>query len=406
MEVKFKKNLLIVVFLLLLSFGGGLWLGWNAKDLLKDFPRVRIDRSAHSEKNVVDFDLFWKVWDTVHSRYYDREKIIDSNLVYGAIKGMVAAIGDPYTAFLPPEENKIVQEDLKGSFEGVGIQIGFKGNQMVVISPLPGSPAEKKGVKAGDLIIAIKDDEKGINKPTSGMTLQEAVQAIRGPSGSVVTLTLRQEGKDKPVVVDIVREKINIPSVTIDFIGEKVVHIKLLKFSQETLSEWEDRIVNILTRKEVDSIVLDLRNNPGGYLEDAVEIASDFLNTGDVVVVEEGAAGFRKEYKSEKIGRLKNYKLVVLVNEGSASASEILASALRDNKNVKIVGEKTFGKGTIQDPIQLNNGSGLHITIARWITPKGFWVNEKGITPDFEIKDDEGTEKDEQLEKAVEILSG
>lgn len=377
--------------------------GYQAR--VDDFPEVSISREVPSQREDLDFALFWRVWDTLESKYFDKSKLVNSEMVYGAIKGMVAALGDPYTIFLPPEENKVVQEDLQGSFEGVGIQIGFKGSQLAVIAPLPGTPAEKAGVKAGDFIVGIKDELKDVDRGTVGITLPEAVQAIRGQAGSVVILTLLREGAEEPIVVDIVRAAIDVPSITIEFVGEEeIAHVKLLKFSGETLAEWEDAVVAILKRPELDGIILDVRNNPGGFLQGAVDLASDFLESGDVVVIEEGGDGVQNKFRVEKIGRLRRQKVVVLVNEGSASASEILAGALRDNKKVKLVGEPTFGKGTIQEPQQINEQSGLHITIARWLTPSGFWVNEGGLTPDVEIEDNPDTEGDEQLLEAIKLL--
>jgi len=320
---------------------------------------------------------------------------------------MVSAIGDPYTVFLPPSENKIVQEDLQGAFEGVGIQIGFKGTQLAVIAPLPGSPAELVGVREGDYIIAIVDLQKGIDRGTNGISLPEAVQAIRGPSGSTVTLTLLREGETEPIEVDIVRKSIDVPSVTHKFEGVdgRVAYVKVLKFSGETLSEWEAVVLDILKNPNVEGIIIDVRNNPGGFLQGAVDLASDFLEAGDVVVKEENADGSSEEFKVEKFGRFRNQNIVILVNGGSASASEIFAGALRDNKKIPLVGKTTFGKGTIQEPQQVDNGAGLHITIARWLTPSGIWVNDGGLVPDYELDDNPDTEEDEQLQEAIRLLN-
>jgi carboxyl-terminal processing protease len=374
---------------------------------IQKFPKVTIDREMPSDKKDLNFSLFWRVWDTVHVKYYDKDKIIDSEMVYGAIRGMVSAIGDPYTIFLPPEENKVVQEDLQGSFEGVGIQIGFKGNQLAVMSPLPKSPAEAAGVKAGDFIIGIKDDSRNIDMGTSGISLPEAVQAIRGPAGTKVTLVLLREGEDEPLEIDVQREAINLPSIVVEYVGdgESIAHVQVLKFSGETLTEWEKEIVELLKRPDLKGVIVDVRNNPGGYLQGSVELASDFLESGDVVTIEEVGNGVRSEYRVEKLGRLRNIKTVVLVNGGSASASEIFAGALKDHDRALLVGETTFGKGTIQEPQQINDGTGLHITIARWLTPSGFWVDEGGLKPDKEIEDNVETDEDEQLQEAINVVS-
>jgi carboxyl-terminal processing protease len=407
------RKAIVVILLISSSFTIGYYVGFSGfKSAVSEFPKVEISRETPPEKQNLDFSLFWRVWDTLHTRYFDKEKLIPSQLVYGAIRGMVASIDDPYTVFLPPSENKIVQEDLQGNFEGVGIQIGFKGTQLAVIAPLPNSPAEKAGVRAGDFIVGIIDKGKEIERNTSGITLPEAVQAIRGPAGSRVTLVLRREEKEELLEIEIVRASINVSSIIVDYLGEDsdesgkgvIAHVKVLKFAGETLTEWEETVIELLKRKDLSGIIIDVRNNPGGFLQGAVELASDFLDTGEVVVTEEDGSGLTQEFRVEKLGRFRNSDIVVLVNEGSASASEIFAGALRDNKEVILVGETTFGKGTIQESQQIDNGIGLHITTARWLTPSGFWVNDGGLIPDIEIEDNPETEEDEQLLEAVKLF--
>lgn len=405
----FVRNALFLVFFVSISFSMGYLFGLKGYVAsIKRFPTVTITREVPADKGNLDFSLFWRVWDTVQSKYYDKSKVIPSEMVYGAIRGMVSALGDPYTVYLPPSENKVVQEDLNGAFEGVGIQIGFKGTQLAVVAPLPGSPAEKEGVKAGDFILGIKDARKGIERNTSGMTLPEAVQLIRGTAGTSVTLSLLREGETDPRVVDIVRESINVASVVVNYItnpdnSDVIAHIKLLKFSGDTLKEWNNKIIEILKRQDLSGIILDVRNNPGGYLDDAIELSSDFLETGSVVVKEESGGQIKHEFRVQKLGRLRTEKMVVLVNNGSASASEILAGAMKDNKRAQIVGDITFGKGTVQESLTLEGTGGLHVTVARWLTPNGTWVNGTGLTPDIEIEDNPETSEDEQLQKAIEI---
>jgi len=410
MKIKLSlvQKILLLSLVIAVSFSGGYLVGFKGfRASISQFPQVTISREVPPDKGTLDFALFWRVWDTVKSKYYDPSKIIPSEMVYGAIRGMVAAIGDPYTVFLPPKENKIVQEDLEGTFEGVGIQLGFKGSRLAVIAPLPGSPAERAGIKAGDFIVGIKDETRNINMGTTGITLPEAVEAIRGKAGTKVTLVLTRDDEEEPKEIEIVRESIDVPSVVINYVGDKSLfaHIKIIKFSGETSDEWDKAVTEIVTKPNVEGIILDVRNNPGGYLDKANYIASDFLESGDVIVKEEGSGNFQNVYKVERLGRLRRERLVVLVNEGSASASEILAGALRDNDRAELVGTKTFGKGTIQEPLSVDGGAGLHITIARWLTPKGTWVNEGGLKPDFEIEDNPNTEVDEQLQKAIEILT-
>jgi len=398
------RKLVLRVLVISLIFSLGYVLGSKGYKVSQpSFLEFKVDRSVPENKNV-DFSLFWKVWDTLGVSYYDKSKLNPSKMVEGAISGMVAAIGDPYTVYLPPEENKVVEEDLQGSFGGVGIQIGFKGKQLAVIAPLPGTPAEKAGIKAGDFILAIKDEKKKIDKTTGGMSLPEAVQIIRGPAGSEVTLTLLRDGQNEPIEVKLVRADIKVPSVVLTFEGKNkdIAYLKLLKFGGETENEWNNAVSKIISNN-TKGIILDLRNNPGGYLQGAVDIASDFLKLGTVVVSQE-VNGKKDDFKTSRLPRLPRYPLVILVNEGSASASEILAGALRDQAEVKLVGKTTFGKGTIQEPKTINGGAGLHITIARWLTPKGEWVNEKGLKPDIEVDDKPDTTEDEQFNKALEVL--
>jgi len=406
MSFRKLRTAILVFLIIIISVSGGYLLGTRGfKISLTKFPKVNISRQIPPEKNL-DFSLFWRVWDSLEENYFDKSKLIDSERVYGAIKGMVSAVGDPYTVFLPPNENRVVQEDLQGSFEGVGIQIGFKGNQLAVVAPLPDSPAEEAGIQAGDLIIGIKDDSKGIDQGTAGITLPEAVKIIRGPAGTSVTLNLLREDSEEAIIVDVVRKKIDIPSIVLTFEGQnkEIAYIRILKFSGELDGEWEETVGGVLNNSTTKGIVLDLRNNPGGYLQGSVDVASEFLRNGSVVVTEETASGEAYDFTVTRIGRFLNVPTVVIVNGGSASAAEILAGALRDINSTKLVGEVTFGKGTIQEPQQLDNGAGLHITTARWLTPNGFWVDGQGLSPDIFIEDNTETPEDEQLQEALKLL--
>lgn len=354
----------------------------------------------------VNLSQFWQVLSLLKGEYYDQTKIVPSNLVYGAIKGMVSALGDPYTIFLDKSQQTVTSQDLSGSFSGVGIELGYKGVQLAVVSPLSGSPAEKAGVLPGDLIIAIKDTAKNIDKSTEGMSLPDAVSIIRGPKGTKVTLGLLRSGSQTPVVVDLVRDDISVPSVVLQYVGQnkKVAHIKILKFGAETKNEWDKAILDVLGKSGISGVIVDVRNNPGGYLQAAVEIATDFLDKGTTVVSEESGGKTIDTLKTEANGRLRKTHLVVLINGGSASASEIFAGAMRDNLNIKLVGDKSFGKGTVQEPREFPDGTGIHITIAKWLTPKGTWVHGKGLDPDISVKNDATTEVDEQLNSAIKLF--
>jgi len=405
-SAKFVKKIFLIVFTTSLIFFTGYYFG---KFGLVDPRFVRFNFSNELKNKTAigspDFGLFWNVWDMVGKNYFDSTKLNTSEMIYGAIKGMVAAIGDPYTVFLTPSENKTVEDDLNGSFEGVGIQIGFKKKDLTVISPLPNSPAKAAGVLAGDIILAIKDEKKGVNQSTYGMSIDEAVALIKGPKGTEVTLLIARDGEDKARSIIIKRAKIEVASVELEMTDNgSIAHLKLLKFSSDTQAEW-DKAVTAIAKNPTDKIILDLRGNPGGYMQGAVDLAGDFLPDGTLVVVEDSKAYGRTEYKTKGLPQLAKYQTVILVDGGSASASEILAAALREQAKIKIVGEKSFGKGTIQEPKNLSQNSGIHITIGRWLTPDGNWLNEKGLEPDVVVADNPETPEDEQLEKALEIVN-
>lgn len=408
MKFKLKLNLrsarLIIIVSLLVIVSGwvGFWLGTHQFQI--DFDKktsIKIERKIPPDKQDVDFALFWDVWDRLEKNYLEKEDINPAQMVFGAIQGMVASLGDPYTVFLKPPENKEVKDDLNGSFEGVGIQLGYKDDQLAVIAPLKGTPADKAGVKAGDLILKIDDEV------TTDISADEAMRKIRGLKGTKVKLTLIHTGEKEPYEVEIVRDTIIVSSVEVDFLssnGQTVAHLKLLKFGDRTADEWEKAIGQIVNHQpQVAGVVLDLRNNPGGYLTGSVFIASEFLSSG-VIVQQEQANGLKETYSVDRQGKLLSQLLVILINEGSASASEIVAGSLRDHQRAEIVGAKSFGKGTIQEAEDLPGGAGLHITTARWLLPSGESIDENGLKPDVEVKDDSQTEIDEQLEKAIEVL--
>ncbi|MBI2330275.1 S41 family peptidase [Candidatus Daviesbacteria bacterium] len=387
----------------------GFLIGWQLghRDVQVKFAGLRPTVSVTGKevpKNInIDFKLFWDTWDLVSRSYLDKSAIDPQKLFYGAISGMVSALGDPYTVFLPPEQQKFSKDELDGSFEGVGIQLGFnKEKRLVVIAPLEGTPAKKEGIKPQDVIVKIDDKE------TSNMTLPEAVNLIRGPKGTKVNLAIFREGDSDTTLFTLKRDDIIVKSVEVIFKdtagSKKMAIIKLSRFGERTENEWNEA-VNSLLSANAQAIVLDLRNNPGGFLNGAVFIASEFLEGGDVVL-QENSQGERVAFKVNRTGMLTNIPMVVLINKGSASASEIVAGALQDRNRAKLVGEKSFGKGTIQEAQDLAGGAGIHITVAKWLTPDGRWVNTtQGLEPDVKIEmDKEDATKDPQLEKALEIL--
>ena len=363
-------------------------------------------------KDRLDLRLMWQVRDVLQKKYLDKSQIKDNKMVYGAISGMVSSLGDPYTVFLPPTENKASNEDLAGEFGGVGIQLGYKDKTLAVMAPLAKTPAEKAGLKAGDLILKIKDVEKNINRDTSGISLDEAVNLIRGKVGTEVTLKMYREGVTGTFDVTLKRDSIVVPSLEMEVKTEKgknIVWIKLYKFSEQVYKDWPSLVDKILAEKnknrgDFGGIILDLRNNPGGFLQASVLVASDFIRDG-VVVEQAGADGQKITYRVEKgRGKLVSDKLVVLINGGSASASEILAGALRDYNRGKLVGEKSFGKGTVQSPEDFADGSGLHITVAKWLLPSGKNIHGEGVSPDVEVKPGDDPKVDVQFLRAVEVL--
>ena len=395
----------------------GYWSGTHRIEIEKQKAKSKIEiiNKTSPQGKELDFSLFWEVWDKLEQKYLQKDKLDQEKMFYGAIQGMTAALGDPYTAFLPPEENKQVKDDLNGSFEGVGIRLGFnKDKRLVVVAPLKGMPAEAAGVQAGDLILHLKDDAKGLDEDTLDMSLPEAVEKIRGDKGAKLTLTLLHEGESEPYEVEIARETILVPSVEVVFLNSKseedeanprFVHLKLTSFGDRTSDEWDQAIAEIKNQKsKIKGLILDVRGNPGGYLRGAVNLSSEFLTKG-VVVKQEDYRGETETYSVNRRGELLDIAMVVLIDKGSASASEIVAGALQDHDRAKLVGETSFGKGTIQEAEDVGNNSALHITTAKWLTPNGTWVNEVGLKPDFEIKNDKDKpEEDKQLEKALEIL--
>lgn len=408
LRLNFKKvrNFILAVIIISISFVGGYYLGVQGfKAKITRALDVTISRQTPPDKNI-DFSLFWQVWDTVSSKYFDKTKLDPTQMVYGAVSGMVSSIGDPYTMFLPPTQNKIVNENLNGNFEGVGISIGYREGTLAVLSPLPASPAEKAGVKAGDYIVHIKDERKNIDVDSSKMALDLAVAYIRGSAGSKVTLTLMRDGTTEPIVVDLIRAKLEVPSLNLTWVGKdsNVANIQISTFGAETPKEWDKAVREITDKKDVAGIIIDLRNNGGGYMQDAIDIASDFVPFGKTVVIQENGNGTKQYYKSQKSPRLLSYKVVVLINKWSASASEILAGALRDISDIKLIGDMSFGKGTIQEPIDIAGGSGIHITTARWLTPNGTWVHNKGLTPDTQVVMENGETTDTQLESAIKTF--
>jgi carboxyl-terminal processing protease len=361
--------------------------------------RLTPSKNDNIDKNI-DFSLFWTVWNEVTTNYVD-PKLSQRDMYYGAIKGMVSALNDPVTTFLTPDETKEYQNGNKGEFEGIGAELGYKEKQIIIVTPLEGSPAKAAGLLPGDAILAVD------GKSTAGMSIVDAVSIIRGKSGTEVKLTIAREGSTEKEI-KIKRGKITVASITykgMDDDGIAVLDVD--RFTEATLNEWEAKWTDAIDEIIADdpkALIVDLRGNPGGYFSGATYAAGEFLTVGDVIVQQKDRSGEVLKYTVDREGRLKDIELIVLVNEGSASASEIFAGAIQKNGRGKVLGENTFGKGTAQDVIDYPDGSSLHITVYKWLLPDGKWINpENPIKPDIKVVLDEKTfelGKDPQLDRA------
>lgn len=392
------------VFVVAISLLAGWYLGFKGYRLVVSPEEVQIiNREPPSTVEVADFSLFWRTLDLLESKYYESGQLDGQKVLYGAIKGAVDSVDDPYTAFFTPEENKEFKNSLSGSYEGIGAQLGYIDHQLVIVAPLKDSPAEAAGIREGDAILEVEGES------TTDWTLAKAVSKIRGEGGTIVSLTLgrRMEGKDQLEVVEIEvpREEIQIPTVSLSW-RDDIAIVRIFRFGENIRSEWES-VVEEVKEKDASGIVLDVRNNPGGYLEGALIVGSEFFSTGQIVL-RQSAEGQIRGLGLDHSGKLTRTPLVVLVNGGSASASEIIAGAIQVRDRGKLVGGKTFGKGTVQEAIELEEGAGLHVTVADWLLPDGTSIHNQGLDPDFKVKPSEeevGKKVDVQLEKALEILS-
>lgn len=417
--IKIAVSLLALV----LVFYIGLFVG--KKEAKPDLNTLSILKNL-DEDSKIDFGTFWKAWKILDEKFIGTATTTDEiekqteNRVWGAISGMTASLGDPFTIFLPPEENEYFNSEISGSFQGVGMEIASsKDGALTVIAPLKGTPAEKAGILPGDQILQI-DGKNAINMPPDS-----AVKLIRGPKGEAVILTIYREGESDPLEISIIRDTIQIPTIDSELQYKTSVNsnnndsgnlnwddafvIKLYNFSEPSPFLFQGKL-----REFIDSgshkLILDLRGNPGGYLEAAIDMASWFLPLGKPVVIESyGGKEADVIHRSRGYDIFnKNLKMVILVDKGSASASEILAGALQEHGIAKLVGTKTFGKGSVQELIDITDNTSLKVTIAKWLTPSGKSISDGGLTPDYFVErtaEDRDTGHDPQMEKAVEILN-
>lgn len=415
---KFLKKILVLggaVFFITASFFAGIYVdaklsAASVKIQTNTTPSAVLNKTKDAPYGV-DFADFWKVWNLLDQKFANTststKDIADNKArVYGAMKGLVDSLNDPYTVFLTPDENKNLETELAGSLEGVGMEVGIKDGDIVVVSPLKNSPAEKAGVLAGDKILKIDSTS------VSGFDVNQAVKLIRGKKGTTVTLTLSREGQKDLVVIPIIRDVINIPIIDIERNDyQRTFVIKIHSFSSNVSLLFRNALKDFFSTG-YNKLIIDLRNNPGGYLDSSIEMASWFLPAGKVVATEDYGKGKAPDiFRSlgYDVFANKNLKLVILINEGSASASEILAGALSEYKIGTLVGERTFGKGSVQELVPVSaDGAALKVTIARWLTPNGVSISKSGLTPAFEVKmtaEDVKAKKDPQMDKALEVLN-
>jgi len=401
-----SKSLRLIITLIII--GGSFFAGfYTASNRVPEVVKVDelVNKKYEGDLNgKVDFEPFWKAWNAINEKYVASTSTLPDaqEKVWGAIAGLADSLNDPYTVFFPPVESEMFESDISGNFEGVGMEIGVRDNVLTVVAPLKNTPAAKAGIKAGDSILEID------GKASVSMPVDEAVKLIRGERGIPVVLTIGREGEDEVLKIKIIRDVIDIPVIDTELTDKGVFVIRLYSFTGTAPRLFRDAL-DEFTKSGTDKLVLDLRGNPGGFLEVAVDIASWFLPSGKVVVTED----FGRDTE-DRVYRSRGYdiftdalKMVILIDGGSASASEILAGALKEHGKAVLVGEKTFGKGSVQELVKITPETSLKLTVARWLTPNGMSISESKLAPDYEVKmtrEDYQAGKDLQMDKAVEVL--
>lgn len=405
---KTGRNILIVflaLFLLAGTFSGGLILGWllPQKGSLDTALQTNVLATPASTATTSDttklFEPFWQAWQLVHDEFVT-QPVDDTKLMEGAIRGMMESLGDKHTSYMSPEEYKQATMPLDGSYEGIGAYVDSSGDYLTIITPMTGSPAESAGLKAGDEITAVD------GKDMTGIDPNIVLQSVLGPSGSSVVLTVHRPDPESTFDVTIKRAKIVVPTIESKMLDEKIGYIALASFGDTTTDDLKKALTELIAQNP-KGLILDLRNNGGGYLTTAIEVVSQFVGDG-VVMYEQEASGTMNEYNAIPGGLATKIPLVVLVNEGTASASEITAGAIQDYGRGVLVGTTTYGKGSVQNWITLDNDQGaVRITVAHWLTPKQRQINGVGLTPDYVVEfteEDIANKNDVQLKKAIEIL--
>lgn len=401
-------KLYIVLIVIAAAFVGGFYVGKNQDDVLvvneKGEPiksgEVKLDKSkvkSYLGKNV-DFDLYLQVWQMLQERYVD-QPVSATKLFYGSLEGLVGALDDPYSVFLTPQVSQEFNDQLNGRFEGIGAEIGMKNKILTIIAPLSDSPAEKAGLRPRDKILAIDKD------PTDVLTLDEAVSRIRGPKDTTVVLTIKREVTEDPFDVTVTRDTIHVKSVSLKMKDNNIAYIELTNFNQDTADLFR-QVAREAVAANPKGIILDLRNNSGGFFQTAIDVAGLWVDR-KLVVKERSQIDGEKKYLSEGQALFASIPTVALVNGGTASSSEIVSGALQDYGLAYLIGEKTFGKGSVQVLEDLADGSSVKFTVAKWYTPHDRSIDKDGITPDEEVKltpEDYSNDKDPQMDRAMEYL--
>ncbi|MBH41671.1 MAG: peptidase S41 [Candidatus Magasanikbacteria bacterium] len=407
-----KKNTILILSIagtICLSFFFGFHIGSAENGFVQESQssiEVRgqvVNTKEKAQTEDIDFNQFWKIWKTVRANYVD-QPVDETPLYHGAIKGMVAGLNDEHSVYLPPVKAKVFSEGLSGEFGGIGAEIGIRDEQLVVIAPLPETPAEKSGLASGDKILAVDGTE------TRGLTVEEAVKIIKGKPGTMVVLTVSRNGLDAVEQVSIVREVITIPTVLWEQKENNIAYLRISYFNEDTLNQFNTKVKELL-HESPKGIILDLRSNPGGFLQTAVLVASEWVEEGVVVREVFQSKENTKEYVATGANRLAQIPTVILVDKGTASGSEIVAGALQDYKKAVIIGTKTFGKGSVQSYEEFPDGSALKLTVAKWFTPENRGIDKEGIEPDIVLEEmfQKGEEfengfKDLGIERALEEL--
>ncbi len=401
--MKWFKRIILILIILGVSFFSyqvGVFVG--EENILRTPPSQIINQDLGAPEKI-DFSIFWEAWRKVERDFLEKNKIDYQAMVYGAIAGMVDSLDDPYTVFFDPQEAENFEEELSGKYEGVGMEIAIREEQLTVVSPFEGTPAQEAGLRPQDKILKVEETY------TKNIAIEEAVKLIRGPKGTEVRLLIQRNSWLEPKEIKVKREVIKIPTLKWELKEENIALIKIYQFNRIVGSEFKKAAFEILN-SSAEKLILDLRNNPGGYLDMAQEIAGWFLEEGEVIVWQEfGEGKERKAHNSKGPATFLRYQVVVLINEGSASGAEILAGALRDQRDSLLIGKTSFGKGSVQEQIDLSDDSSLKVTIAKWLTPEGKSIDEEGLSPDIEVEiteEDWQVEKDPQLERAIEIIKG